>query len=484
MKGLASSWLIPVKDAGKRHYKGENMKKQVFPRLVALTVLYITVLVVLVVIQFPQDASVVDRARVRRALSENRYFNPAAFVIPDAQTSTTYNTLLAQWRDTNFALWAKRVTEGTAVAEDTILAYLAESLMRGEYEAAQSAVPGGYERNSASVVFLGRLDQGLRSFTEQDRIVEARFLRLSSLNGSALLSGLQPSDAAEARQATLPEYFATRGNLDQLNSIARSIRAIAPASVSLEHVPEIFAGYTVWARYAPIPFSLSSSSPSTENPFTHLLDPAYRLLGESLTLHPDGKRVFVCSDATADIAFNLRLAQTLIRYSGEEDSDLTALGRSLILSALSLNDENGMLPARLFFDFSATGNVREDIDRLDSAWIYHLLDMGEYAPHAVHLGGSAWLWTAAPVLSLNNEGATKLPQSPLDIAVSFQPGQTHYLFLRGVPRPTSLQLHGEDSPSNSNFEQESSGWSYSPSAQSVLLKLTHREAVEHIVVSY
>jgi hypothetical protein len=148
---------------------------------------------------------------------------------------------------------------------------------------------------------------------------------------------------------------------------------------------------------------------------------------------------------------------------------------------LSFSDENGMLPARLFFDFSARGNVREDMERLDSAWIYHLLDIGEYAPHAVHLGGSAWLWTAAPILSLNNAGAA---QSPLDIAVSFQPGQTHYLFLRGVSRPASIQLHGVDFPSNSNFEQESSGWSYSPSAQSVLLKLTHREAIEHIVVSY
>jgi hypothetical protein len=361
--------------------------------------------------------------------------------------------------------------------------------MRGEYETALAAIPDGYERNSELAVFLGRLDQGLRSLADQERTAEARFLRLSSLNGSALLSDLQPSGTAEARSADLRpaallEYLAMRGKSDQLNSIARSIRGIAPSAVSLEHVPEIFAGYTVWARYAPVSFSLSSSQPSSENPFTHLLDSAFRLLGEGLTLHPDGKRVFVCHDATADIAFNLRLAQTLIRYSGEDDSALTALGRSLILSVLSFNDENGMLPARLFFDFSTSGNVREDIDRLDSAWIYHLLDMSEYAPHAVHLGGSVWLWTAATVPVLNSAASTKLSQSPLDIAVSFPPGQTHYLFLRGISRPNSIQLHGVDSPANPNFEQESSGWSYSPSAQSVLLKLTHRETIEHIVVSY
>jgi hypothetical protein len=469
------------------------MKKPIFPRLVVLIVLYITVFVMLVIIQFPKDASVVHSAKVLSSIPENRYFTPAAFIIPDARESATYNTLLAQWRNTNFALWANRVAgrtiafSKTAAAEDTILAYLSEALMRGEYATALAAIPDGYERNSASAVFLGSLDQGLRSLADQERTAEARFLRLSSLNGSALLSDLQQSGTADAhsadmRPAALLEYLADRGKVDQLNSIARGIRAISPAEVSLKNAPEIFAGYVVWLQYV---------LTDTENPFTHLLDPAYRLLGEGLTLHPDGKRVFVCDDASADIAFNLRLAQSLIRY-GEVDSELAALGRALILSSLSFNDENGLLPVRLFFDFSANGTasgaaigaVREDIERLDSAWIYHLLDLGKYAPHAVHLGGSAWLWTAATIPTLNNAGAAQLPQSPLDIAVFFPPGQTHYLFLRGFPRPTAIQLHGVDSPANPNFEQESSGWSYSPSAQSVLLKITHQEAIEHIAVSY
>jgi hypothetical protein len=429
-------------------------------------------------------------------------------VIPDAQDSVTYRSLLAQWRDRNFALWAQRVAVGTgafssgALTDDTVLAYLTESLLQGEYgaacAAARAAIPDEYERDSASSVFLGQLDEGLRSLKEQERAAEARLLPLSSLNGAALLSALQP-DAAEARSATLLEYFAARGNIEQLNSVARGIRAIAPASVALEHAPEIFAGYTVWARYAPAsaryapasaryaPASARYAPASAENPFTRLLDPVYRLLGESLTLHPDGKRVFVCADAVADIAFNLRLAHALIRYAGEEASDLAALGRSLILSALSLNDESGMLPARLFFDFSdssVTGAVREDAARLDSAWIYHQLDLSEYAPHAVHVGGAAWLWTAAPLIALNNASATQFPRSPLDIAVSFPPGQAHYLFLCGVPRPISLQIHGAPVAASPNFEQDPSGWSYSPSAQSVLLKLTHSEAIEHIVVSY
>jgi hypothetical protein len=477
---------ITEKGAVKRLYKGKKMKKPVFPRFVALTVLYMTVFIMLLRIQFPLDALVLRRPAVPRPVPVNRYFNPADFILPDAESAATYDALLAQWSDTNFVLWSKRVVDGsaafskTAVAEDTVLAYLAAALTRGEYAAALAAIPDGYEQSSGSSVFLGSLYQGLRALADEERAAEAQFLRLSSLNGGDLLDSLRSSGdtaarATELRAAALLEGLAVRGSFDQLSGVARGIRVVAPAAVLLGNTPEIFAGYTVWEEYAAL---------GADNPFTQLLDPAFHLLGDALTLHPDGKRVFVCDESVADIAFNLRLAQTLIRYAGERDSALAALGRSLILSALSLSDESGTLPARLFFTFSSSDNVREDTERLDSSCVYLLLDMGGYAPHAVHLGGSAWLWTAAVAAPLNNSGATKLPAPPLDLAVSFPAGQTHYLFLRGFPRPSSIRLHGADVPANPNFEEDLSGWSYSPSTQSVLLKLTHREAIEHIVVSY
>ncbi|MDR3302970.1 MAG: hypothetical protein LBS86_01000 [Treponema sp.] len=454
------------------------MKKPVLIRFVALVALYYVMFAALITIQFPQDAArAVAVSGTRRAAPENPYFNPSAFVIPEAREADRYDALLAEWRDTHFAVWEARVAAENAASDDTVLAYLAESLMRDSPVA--PLLPDGYERSDTAAVFLGQLDQGLRFLDHQAERAEERLLMLASLSGNAVLVELQHADTVDMRPAAFLEYLADRGSIAQLTGMARGIRAVAPSAVSWETMPEIFAGYAVWERCLP----------DGENPFAHLVDPAYRLLSVGLTLHPDGKRVFVCYENSADIAFNLCLARALIAFSDhhEQNRELAALGRSLILSSLSLHDENGTLPARIFFDFSENGMVQEDADRFESAWGYNLLGLGTYFPHAAHLGGSAWVWTGAPVVAPapNHANAALFPQAPLDIAVAFPQGQTHYLVVRGFPRPASVALHGAELPASANVEPEAaSGWSYSPSTQSILLKLTHREAVEHIVIGY
>jgi hypothetical protein len=73
----------------------------------------------------------------------------------------------------------------------------------------------------------------------------------------------------------------------------------------------------------------------------------------------------------------------------------------------------------------------------------------------------------------------------LDIAVTFPVGETHYLIVRGIPPFTKVQLYGADYQTDPNFERsDSSGWSYSASERSLLLKVKHRDPVEHIRVFY
>jgi hypothetical protein len=103
-----------------------------------------------------------------------------------------------------------------------------------------------------------------------------------------------------------------------------------------------------------------------------------------------------------------------------------------------------------------------------------LLELGEYVPHAVNLGAGKWAWTSSPLISVNTQNNT------LNLAISFPAGQTHYLLLRGFPRPATIRLYDTDFPANPDFEQAEAGWSYSPSEETALIKLTHRAQMEHI----
>ncbi|MDR2028561.1 MAG: hypothetical protein LBP93_03375 [Treponema sp.] len=403
-----------------------------------------------------------------RAIPEKRAFDPADFIIPGAQDKRSYTEAITQWRDRSFSLWNRVI--GNDPTEDMVIAYTGEAARRGTYKAAVSAIPAAFvndpETYEASV-YLGRLDLGLRSLASFERENASRLSRLINEKSPDIL-----------KEFHVFEYLGIRGYGSLIDDGGDIVRSIDPAVIPLDLSPGILEGWQDWTIYRP----------HVENPFERLINQACFVISEGIIPDPEGSRVFVFHRGEANTEFNFRLGAALITYgenAGQED--WAGLGRSLVLSVLSLVDASGMVPASLLF--SEENNIQPPPQgsnpqgpRLNSARLYRILRPGEYDARAVGIGAAVngiWTWTAASAISAAQEN------NVLDISASFPVGETHYMMIRGIRPFTKIQLYNIDYRTDPQFERyESSGWVYSASEQTLLLKMRHRTTVEHIRIFY
>jgi hypothetical protein len=399
-----------------------------------------------------------------RAVPEKKAFDPADFIISRAQDKQQYEEALNQWRDQNYSRWNRLI--GSTVEEDLVVAYEAEALRRGAYRSAQSTAPAAFlkaaQRTFRSSVFLGQLPAGFRSLAAFEREKIGRLSRL--LNEKSLDFFKEPH---------VFKFLALRGYTAFMDDGAALVYALDPLALTADISPGIIEGFVDWKIYRP----------GAENPFARLIDQACFLLSERIRREAGWELCLVFLEETADPLFNLRLGRALAAYgesAGEES--WAALGRSLVLSVLSLEDAGGTLPGGLLL--SETGELREhtNLPRLSSVQLYQILAPGEYFPRAVKVGAASnglWAWTAASAVSLIQAN------NILDISVSFPAGETHYMILRGVKPFTKIQLYNMDFRTDPQFERyDSSGWVYIAQDQTLLLKMKHRAAVEHIRLFY
>jgi hypothetical protein len=392
-----------------------------------------------------------------RVVGERNDLIPENLVIPAALDIPEYETILTQWRDRSFALWTQAI--GGNTDEDLVNAYLGESIRRGTYKTAVASVPAaflnGVQRTFGSSVYLGQLDMGLRSISTYER---EKLSRLSRLINEKSLDFL--------REFHVFEYLWIRNTGSAIDGGAEIVRALAPASLTLDITAGILEGWYDWRSYRL----------SQENPFDRLVDQACFVISAGIKKSPQGDRVFIFSDTEADTEFNLRAGKALMVYGKTtENTTWAALGRSLILSTLSLIDPAGMLSETL--TLSPQGDIMETVRgrQINSVRLYRYLAPEAY-PHAasIETGAGIWAWTTAQVAAVRED-------TVLDIAVSFPAGETHYMMIRGIRPFSKIQLYGIDYRTDPQFERyDSSGWSYSASEQTLLLKIRHRSPVEHI----
>ncbi|MDR1107377.1 MAG: hypothetical protein LBL44_13565 [Treponema sp.] len=396
-----------------------------------------------------------------RAVPEKRAFNPEDFILAGAESRESYAGVLSRWRDQNFSIWNRAVQ--TSADEDVVIACAAEAVRRGVYRAAVSAVSsaflGGTGRTHESSVYLGRMDRARVSFTAAER---DRISRISRLINERSLGFLDESHVFE--------FLAVRGYLNFLGGGAELIRSLDPSSLAPELAPGIFEGFMDMKQYRG----------REENPFERLADQACFVISGGM--YSDGSRVFVFQGGAADVEYNLRLGSSLLAWA--EDSDnrgWAGVGRSLVLSVLSLTGEDGTLPASLAL--SDDGIISENPSpRLTAARLYRIMRAGDYYPRAAGIGAGVngiWAWTAASAVSASQEN------NILDISVGFPAGETHYMMIRGVRPFTKLQLYNIDYRTDPQFERyDSSGWVYLPEDQILVVKMKHRAAAEHIRIFY
>jgi hypothetical protein len=413
-----------------------------------------------------------DSVASYRAVPEQKVISPYDFALPAAKNEVQYNGTVDRWRDEAYSLWSAAVRN--AEDESLVTAFAGESAGRGVYQEAITGISPAFIRRLSwtyhASVYLGRLDMGLRTLSIFEKDTAARLSALITARSSAFF--LEPH---------IIDFCGIRGYGQFIDAAAGLANSLEPASLSPDLIPGILEAYVEWPTYR---------SPG-DNPFEGLIESACLIISDGIWRSGAGDRVLYFRDALADMEYNLRLGLALDQYGRQSGrDDWGVLGRSLVLSVLSFT-ENGRLPAKLSISGPEENKGGSEIPdtvipapgsaRIDSFALYRWFPAATY-PHAVSIGGSVngiWAWTTSASVTVSQEN------NILDISVSFMPGETHYMLIRNLRPFVKIQLYGIDYRTDPQFERyDSSGWSYSSSEQTLLLKLKHRIPVEHIRVFY
>jgi hypothetical protein len=271
------------------------------------------------------------------------------------------------------------------------------------------------------------------------------------------------------------EFLAVRGRGDLIDRLIVQIRNMDPLSLTLEQIPGLLEVQTELASHWPQALGGTSI-------FEALTAQAEFILSEDLRRLPPMEHypiglVLAVREGRADTEWNIRLGMALGEW-GELTNRETwaAIGRSIVLSVLSLGDREGQIVSVLNLDETPAAEAAP----ISAARFYRLLRLGNYRPRARALSPAfpgLWAWTASPEIRVIRDGQI------LDIAVSFPAGESHYLLIHGLEPFYRLQFYGMDWRTDPNFERyDSSGWAYYARDRTLALKVKHRTEVEHIRV--
>jgi hypothetical protein len=399
-----------------------------------------------------------------RIIPEEARFNPVEFIVSGAMDKRASLELSTQWFDKAYREWNARIASSRD--EKLIIAFVAEAARRGNYPAAVARIAPDFISGAAwtfrSSPFTGRLESAMRGIAEFEHgrtgAVETKIRT-------------QPLDLLSTDNDF--EYLAQRSISNLFDEGIEFIKTIQPDYVSLEMLPALFEGWWVFNTWRP----------NLENPFEMLVNQARLFVSESIYKDAADLHVFIVENGRVDVLYNIRLGAALAAYGEAGGSnEWAAVGRSLILSALSFSDDSGAIYTTLELDANNVFTERAGAPRIAAAEIYEVLKSSDYYPHTVGAGTvmqGVYLWTVSPAI-----GAA-YRNSVLEFDVSFPVGGTHHLMIRGLKPFKKIQMRGMDYRSDPQFERYNSpGWVYSPAEQTLLIKLVHRTEIEAIKIFY
>ena len=394
-----------------------------------------------------------------RVVTDKKEFNPADFIVPQAQTAHAFTEEVSRWIAHNFALWGPDMSVETD--EDTVIAWCGEAVRRGNYQSAVSAVPVSFSssplRTWESAVYqfdrrIGVWENAVRTIAASEREKRSRISRLLEEKNYRLFAEEQ-----------LITFLEIRGQYNVLDSLISFVQVMNPSAITLDISSGIVESW----------LEMHKQQPQTVNPFDPLVEQVCQLVAGGIRYIEE--RVFVFSDGHADIATNLRLGLALSEW-GEKSGrdDWAGLGRSLVFSVISLGDRHGSVAASLTSSGHASGHI-------SSAKLYRLLGSSEYLPHWTATGTDGiWAYTAASSVNVVRD------ERQMDIAIHFPVGTTHYVMLRNIAPFPLLQIYDMNWRRASDFESyyNSSGWYYFEQEQILVIKISHRSNVETIRILF
>jgi hypothetical protein len=161
----------------------------------------------------------------------------------------------------------------------------------------------------------------------------------------------------------------------------------------------------------------------------------------------------------------------------ESNTLFETIGRSMVVSVLSLTDESGLIPEFIDREGDIHGSSYYGADTL-----YSNLVSNEYYPHVVNFKGTAGtdisVWTAANTVSFESDSTSSV------FEFTYPRGGVHHLVIKGIEPFKSLQMYGINWNSDKRFQYYSSGWVYEREEKTLYVKLTQKRVSEKIVLNY
>ncbi len=185
-------------------------------------------------------------------------------------------------------------------------------------------------------------------------------------------------------------------------------------------------------------------------------------------------------DGSIDLNLSVIVGVQLITESQRNnDSTYQAVGRQLVLSALSYSDENGMIPAKLFFE--GNGEVVEEGSIPPESLYPLIVNSPAYPRHvslAKELGSGSWAITGAERFTLRST-----PRETT-ITMDFPAGSNHHLAIKGIKSFNVLFMNGIRWNGDPNFQRYYAGWYYDEVNETLYVKIRHRVKTETIRILY
>ena len=367
-----------------------------------------------------------------RSRGKQRAFDPEDYIITQVQN---YANVLKQWQDSNYIQWNQNA--GSLQNEDDIIAYLSQTLQRGNFPAAVGMIPKSFSDSTRhsfrSASYLGGMTNAYRTF------VAAENERMN--NVTRLIRAKSPDILKEEH---ILDYLFTRSSLALANEVIELINGTNSSALVSEHCPGLLEVY----------FDMKRWRPGANNPIEHLTEQMLALISENMNRDTENDAVYASSSESNNFEYSLRLGKALSFWAdATQNKEWAAIGRSLVISAIT------------------SGNAGK---------LYNILNPGDYYPRATWLTDAGhWVWTVSPAIRASDVGGN------INITSSFPPGASHHIIIRGVRPFLGVQIHGIDWRSDPQFEiYDSSGWIYYPDNQVLVLKLRHRSTIENIRIIY
>jgi len=367
-----------------------------------------------------------------RSRGKQRAFDPADYVIAQA---VNYDSIMRNWLTENYNRWNQNAA--SLQYEDDIIAYAVQALSRGNYTNALGAISSDF-RNSAgqtyrSAVFVGGTANAYRSLSSYENEKNSLITRLVGEKSLNIL-----------KEEHILDFLFTRNNLVLANEVINIINNAGPDMLVSDHCPGLLEVY----------YDLKRWRTDSTNPIEHLTSKMLSLISDNLNRDTEKDAVYASSKESNNSEYSMRLGKALVYWADStKNTEWAGIGRSLILSAV------------------ANGNAGR---------LHNILNPAEYYPRASLLTNEGiWAWTVSPTIR------AYYTDSNLNISVSFPANMAHFMIIRGVRPFLGIQIHSMDWRSDSQFERyDSSGWTYFPEEQTLILKLRHRAVSESVRIVY